>query len=50
MIDMKEKILKISAGLFLLLIACTFLFLTMADVPVTQSTITKTISNERFFQ
>jgi len=47
---MKEKILKISAGLFLLLIAGAFLFLAMTNVPVTQSTVTKTISNERFFQ
>lgn len=49
-IEMKEKILKISAGLFLFLVVGAFLFLAMVNVSVTQSTITKTIANERFFQ
>lgn len=46
----KQKIALVFAAALVLLLGGGFLFLTLADVSVPQTTVTKTIPNERFSQ
>lgn len=43
------QLLKIFMGFLLFGFVAGFIWLAFMDVPITKSTVTKTISNERFF-
>ncbi len=43
------KLAKLFTGLFILTLVGGFIFLAVTDIPVEQTQIKKTISNERFY-